>query len=81
MNTGSFKNPIYKICIYKSFIYIYIVIHIQTVSLYPNSSVWLDTQDAASRDRNPPNFTLNIVSNRSVISTTYASSGIITHLY
>ena len=41
------------------YIYIYIVIHRQTVSLYQNSSVWLDTQDARSRDRNPANFTLD----------------------
>ena len=32
-------------------IYIYIVIHRQTVSFYQNSLVWLDTQDARSRDR------------------------------
>ena len=39
-------------------IYIYIfVIHRQTVSFHQNSSVWLDTQDARSRDRNPSNFT------------------------
>ena len=25
-----------------------------TVSLYHNSSVWLDTRDTPSRDRNPP---------------------------
>ena len=36
-----------------TFIYIYIVIHRQTVSFYQNSSVWLDTQDARSRDRKP----------------------------
>ena len=41
------------------YIYIYIVIHRQTVSFYQNSSVWLDTQDARSRDRNPSNFTLD----------------------
>ena len=39
---------------------VYIVIHRQTVSLYHNSLVWLDTQDALSWDRNPPNFTLAI---------------------
>ena len=39
------------------YIYIYIVIHRQTVSFYQNSLVWLDTQDA--RSRNPSNFTLN----------------------
>ena len=38
---------------------IYIVIHRQTVSFYQNSSVWLDPQDARSRDRNPSNFTID----------------------
>ena len=42
------------------YIYIYIVIHRQTVSFYQNSSVWLDTQDARSRDQNPSNFTLGL---------------------
>ena len=41
------------------YIYIYIVIHRQTVSFYQNSLVWLDTQDARGRDRNPSNFTLD----------------------
>ena len=41
------------------YIYIYIVIHRQTVSFYQNSSVWLDPQDARSRDRNPSNFTID----------------------
>ena len=49
------------------FIYIYIFIHRQAVSLYHNTSVWLDTQDASSWDRNPPNFTLDMVSHRSDI--------------
>ena len=40
------------------YIYIYIVIHRQTVSFYQNSSVWLDTQDARSRDRNPSTLRL-----------------------
>ena len=44
---------------------IYIVIHRQTVSFYQNSSVWLDTQDARSRDRNPSNFTLDCASHHS----------------
>ena len=39
----------------KNIIYIYIVIHRQTVSFYQNSSEWLDTQDA----RSPSNFTLD----------------------
>ena len=33
-------------------VYIYIVIHRQTVSLYHNSSVWLDRLDSRSWDRN-----------------------------
>ena len=41
---------------------VYIVIHRQTVSFYQNSSVWLDTQDARSRDQNPSNFTLDFLS-------------------
>ena len=40
---------------------LYIVIHRQTVSVYQNSSVWLDTSVARSRDRNPSNFTLDLV--------------------
>ena len=37
----------------------YIVIHRQTVSFYQNSSLWVDTQDPQSRDRNPSIFTLD----------------------
>ena len=44
------------------YIHTYIVIHRQTVSLYHNSSEWIDTQDASSWDRNPPNFTLDLIS-------------------
>ena len=33
-------------------IYIYIVIHRQTISLYHNSSVWLNTDGSRSWDRN-----------------------------
>ena len=36
---------------------IYIVIHWQTVSLYHNSSVWPDMQDASIWKRNPADFT------------------------
>ena len=36
---------------------IYIVIHRQTVLLYYNSSMWLDTQSALSWDWNPSDFT------------------------
>ena len=50
---------IINIYMYELYIYIYIVIHRLTVSLYQNSSVWLDTQDASSRGRNPLNFTLD----------------------
>ena len=63
------------------YIYTYIVIHRQAVSLYHNSSAWLDTQDASSWDRNTPNPTLDMVSNRSAISVTYVSRGIVIHIY
>ena len=39
----------------------YIIIHRQTVSLYHNSSLWLDMQDASNWDWNLPNFTLDMV--------------------
>ena len=39
------------------YIYIYIVIYRQTVSLNHNSSVWLDSQDVSSWNRNPADFT------------------------
>ena len=42
---------------YDIYIYIYIVIHRHTVSLYHNSSVWRDRKDTESWDRNPPKFT------------------------
>ena len=45
--------------------------------MYQKSSVWLD---ASSWDRNLPNFTLDMVSNRFVISTTYVCTGIIAHV-
>ena len=57
------------------------VCHLLTVSLYHNSLVWLDTQDASSWGQNPPNFTLELVSNLTAISVTYVSSGIVTHMY
>ena len=44
-------------------IYIYIYIYIVINRQY--SSVWLDTQDTRSRDRNPSNFTLDKVSDHS----------------
>ncbi len=53
-----------------------IVIDRQTVSFYQNSSVWLDTQDARSRDRNPSNFTLDSVSDRSANKKTTLGKGI-----
>ena len=58
------------------YIYIYIVIHKQTVSFYQNSSVWLDTQDARSRERNPSNFTLNCDSDHSSTKRTTLTKGI-----
>ena len=56
--------------------YIYIVIHRHTVSLYHNSSVWLDTLDVWSWDRNLPNFMLDLVLNTQP-QATHGSSGII----
>ena len=61
--------------------YIYIVIHRQVVSLYHKYKEWLDTQGASSWSRNPPNFTLDMVSNHSAISMTYVSPEIITPMY
>ena len=52
-------KKVWKCIVCTSYIYIYIVINRQTVSLYRNSSVWLD---ASSWDRNPPNFTLDLIS-------------------
>ena len=59
----------------------YTVIHRQTVSFYQNSSVWLDTQDARSRDRNPSNFTLDEVSDLSATKQTTLSKGILRYLF
>ena len=55
--------------------------HRQTLSLYHNSSEWLETRDASSWDRNPPNFQLGMVSNHSAISVTYVSWEFITRIY
>ena len=60
----------------KFFQYIYIIIHRQTVSFCQNSSVWLDTQDARSRDRNPSNFRLDKVSDLSATKRTTLAKGI-----
>ena len=60
---------------------IYIVIHRQTVSFYQNFSVWLDTQDARSRDRNPSNFTLACVSDHSATKWTTLAKGILKYFY
>ena len=59
-----------------TYIYIYIVIHRQTVSFYQNSSVWLDTQD-----RNPSNFTLDCVSDHSSTKRTTLAKGILRYFY
>ena len=40
---------------------VYIDIHWQTVSLYHNSSVWLNAKDSSNWDQNLPNFTLGLV--------------------
>ena len=61
--------------------HIYIVIHRQTVSFYQNSSVWLDTQDARSPDRNPSNFTLDCVSDHSSTKRTTLAKGILRYFY
>ena len=58
------------------YIYIYIFIHRQTVSFYQNSSVWLDTYDTQSWDRNPSNFMLELVSDRSANKRTTLAKGI-----
>ena len=71
-----FQPPLY-IYIY---IYIYIVIHRQ-ISFYQNSSVWLDTQDARSRDRNPSNFTLNCDTDHSSTKRTTLAKGILRYFY
>ena len=63
------------------YMYMYIAPHRQTVSLYHNCSVWLDTQDASRWDWNPHNFTLYMVTNLSAISAIYIISGIITQMY
>ena len=57
------------------------VIQRQTILLCHNSSVWIDTQDTSSWEQNTPNFTLDLVFNRSTISATYISWVIITHMY
>ena len=49
-------QTVYRIALAIFIIYIYIVIHKQIVSLYQNSSVWLDTRDDSSWDRNPADF-------------------------
>ena len=58
------------LCVY---IYIYIYILSSTNRLfrfYHDSSVWLDTEDAWSRDRNPPNFSLDLSDRSANKSTT-----------
>ena len=63
------------------YIYIYRVIHRQTVSFYQNSSVWLDTQDARSWDRNPSNFMLDCISDHSATKRTTLTKGILRYFY
>ena len=71
------KNETFNTCILYIYIYIYIVIHRQTVSFYKNSSVWLDTQEARSRDQNSSNFTLDCVSDLSATKQTTLAKGIL----
>ena len=67
------------------YIYIYIYIYILSsidrlfLCITTNSAAWRDTQDASSWDRKSPNFTLDLVSYRPAIKSTYVISGIITH--
>ena len=64
-------------CVYIYIIYIYILSSTDRLFLSIwNSSVWLDTQDARSRDRNPSNFTLDLVSDRSANMHTTLAKGI-----
>ena len=70
---GKYTTVFNRTCLY---IYIYIVIHRQTVSFYQNSSVWLDTQDAQSQDRNLSNFTLDCDSDHSATKRTMLAKGI-----
>ena len=63
------------------YIYIYSVIHRQTVSFYQNSSVWLDTQDPRSWDRNPSNFTLDCVSDHSSTKQTTLAKRILRYFF
>ena len=51
--------------------------HPHRLSLYCNSSLWLDTQDTSNLDWNQPNFTLDLISSCSAILATYLSLGII----
>ena len=68
-------------CLYsKVSLHIYIVIHRQTVSFYQNSSMWLDTLDARSRDRKPSTFTLDCVSYLSATKRTTLAKGILRYL-
>ena len=53
----------------------------ETDSFYQNSSVWLDTLDDRSRDRNPPNFTLDEVSDLSVTKRNTLAKGILRYLF
>ena len=57
----------------------YIVIQRQTVLLYPNSSVWLDTEDAWSRDRNPPWLYVRLITIQLSLQANHIRSGIIRH--
>ena len=57
-NLGPSSVPMKKFCQN-----IHVAINRQTISLYPNSSVCRNTQDNSNWDRNPANFTLDMLSN------------------
>ena len=75
-------NPLYTYTHTHTHIYMYIYIYIYILSstyrLFRSirTLVWVDTEDARSRDRNPSNFTLELVSNHSANKCTTLAKGI-----
>ena len=63
------------------YIYIYIVHHRQTISLYHNASVWLNTQDAWSWDWNFADFYTSRRFYHTATRKLSISEGILTHMY
>ena len=62
---------IYICMIWDTFFIQFLFIHRQAVSLYHNSSLWLDTWDASSWDWDLPNYMLDLVSYHPAISRTW----------